>query len=91
MVTTTSTNAKTTTQQQQQQQQPSKMMSNNNNKKQKLIEGKYTESHLMQVVKKTIQRKTEQCKLLDIEAENKIPKLDDNGTTKIIFNSFFAK
>ena len=45
-----------------------------------LIGGKYTVQQCMDTAEKVVQQKTSQYRLLDIHAENKIPKFHLNGT-----------
>jgi hypothetical protein len=41
--------------------------------------GEYTEGHLLNVAKGVVQKKTEGSRLLDVDAEERIPKFEEKG------------
>jgi hypothetical protein len=44
-----------------------------------LVEGKYTIKALLETAQKVVERKTAGSKILDVEAENRIPKFRYSG------------
>jgi len=45
----------------------------------KLVQGKYTVAHLMKTAKDVVDTKTKGSKVLDPDAEARIPKFEDKG------------
>jgi hypothetical protein len=54
---------------------------------QRMIEGKYTLQQCMDTAERVVQKKTSAYKLLDVNAENHIPKFQMNGTCAIVLLS----
>lgn len=58
---------------------PPKLATTTTSAKGSLIEGKYTEEHLFATAQTIVKKKTNDSKILDINAEYEIPKFDERG------------